>query len=248
MTNARIPAPLFALAIAACTVAPAQRAQPRTATPTPAPVTEIEPVDPCPLGDGAVAVAVENTPRGAALVFIAIDDEDALRTRIFAIADLHNRQHASTVRADPSDVYPYGKPDVTAPLPGEPGDVRVPDSPIGDTSGIGGELPGAGTAAGAGVDVDAEVADDAEDVEARLVDPYGERDRTYASGRPGLGPRHDRDRGTFALLVMTPSRARVDNLDGGVRLVFTAATPDVDALRRELRLAAEELRDLCSVE
>ena len=43
-------------------------------------------------------------------------------------------------------------------------------------------------------------------------------------------------------MILTHSRAQIEPFDGGVRLVYIADPPDVQALRDEVRLKAEHLK------
>ena len=60
--------------------------------PAPAPVDKPTDDPNCPLVPGT-SVAVEDTPTGAAIVFVTTGDVAELRKRVHAVADAHNREH-----------------------------------------------------------------------------------------------------------------------------------------------------------
>jgi len=51
----------------------------------------------CPIGEPGTTIDVEDTDDGAAMVFVTLGDVGALRTQVFAMADLHNQIFAAVL-------------------------------------------------------------------------------------------------------------------------------------------------------
>jgi len=250
MQTARlICASLFATALAACYTAPTKAyAQPREPAALPErPIAETPPkVEPapaiaavpetCPVHVQGTTVSFEETTQGGALVFTTIGDADQLRTELYGIADTHNEMHAkmgpmpvegsdNVARAAESGAGASGTaaPDTrkatTKPATSEPdlGNATSKDKSYGGVASDG--------------------------TKGTSKDVPSANDGIYASGgvttkRPvaELGPD----------AIATHSRARVESIAGGARIVFVGFPDEVQALRNELREHASRLRQECA--
>jgi hypothetical protein len=249
MTNLGTLATLLALMVG-CTVAPTAR---KTA-PKPAPVAAARPepitvtVAPkqapasarCPLGIPSLAISSENAHSGAALVFIGAGEPDELRRQIFAMADAHNRVHVAMgpLPGEEPTLTTAARPSEDGPQPVKPAEEpTAADTPVDDDSGIAAE------------EAPTAEAEPTPTPEEDLMDPYEEsEDTTLASGGATAKPatpiaESDED----LTVVRTHSRARVDFVDNGARLVFTSDDEDIDTIRNEVRELAGDLREACSI-
>jgi hypothetical protein len=274
MKTARILcATLLAIATGACTTAPtrAYRApdthqtlpeKPAVETPPkPQPKPQLAKLPAsCPVKVPGTTVSMEQTPQGGALVFTTIGDADALRTQLYAMADTHNEMHAKmgplpveggaavagadgTATSDASATN-----DASAATPSTPptksdddltGTATDQDKSYGGTSENGNTIAaeteeeqkkqGADKAPAAGAASD----DD-------LPNPS---DGIYASGVPKTSATPAEDESED---VLTHSRARVESIASGARLVFVAFPDDVQALRNELQRRADSLQRECA--
>lgn len=172
-------------AVAACSSTPVLApAEPTPPPPAPDPYRGVAAVAlACPIGVPGTSVSVEDTDDGAAMTFVTSGDVAALRTQIFAMADLHNRVFAA----------------IEVPVP-EPEQARRPDDEPIHASGPG-PRP-----------------------RSRVAVPDDERD----------------------LVVLVPSTARVESIDGGARLVFSTEASELAALRSEVRGEADAIEDACA--
>jgi hypothetical protein len=220
----------------------------------------------CPVRVPGTTVAMEQTPQGGALVFTTIGDADALRTQLYAMADTHNEMHAkmgplpveggaAVAGADgaatndtTATTDATASSDAAAATPSSPptksdgdltGTATDQDKSYGGTSDDGNTIAaetkdaqkkqGADKAPAAGA-----ASDDA------LPSPS---DGVYASGVPTTtaAPADDESED-----VLTHSRARVESIASGARLVFVAFPDDVQALRNELQRRADSLQRQCA--
>lgn len=133
----------------------------------------------CPVSVAGTSVTVEDTDRGAALVFVTTGDVAEVRKRVAAMATMHNDQHAAM-----------------GPLP------------TGDETGGGGH---------AGHDMGGDMGGMA----------HGEGGGEHAGHAGGM--------------VTVHSRASVEEIDGGARLVFASMPGDVAGIQTELREHARHL-------
>jgi hypothetical protein len=200
------------------------------APPAPAPLPAPEPevaASSCPLPIPGVTISSENTHMGAAIVFIGSGDPAGLRSEVVDMAAAHNRVHAAigplpgTAPAETVTVVEPARDD---------GPIPVPDEP---TAGEG----------------------EGEDGQDGLMNPFDEgeaegEDETLASGgtrtvsAADAPSEADRD----LTIIHVHSRARADEgVEKGARLVFVSDTDDIDALREEVREAASDLREACSI-
>jgi hypothetical protein len=239
-----------------CTVAPAAKNRgnaPKPAAPVAkrapvaiAPTTTAapEPTPSCPFSVPGLAISAENAHMGAALVFIGMGEPDGLREQIWAMADAHNRVHTA-MGPLPGDEptfaaeRPGDEPPVVAKQPAEDGPIPVPEEPTaGEEPTAPAEEPGVAT-------------EEPADPDADLMNPYekDEEEPTLASGGATARPAGDAasESDEDLTIVRTHSRARVDYVDKGARIVFTSDVDDVDALRAEVRNHASELREACSM-
>jgi hypothetical protein len=250
-------ATLLAIATGACTTAPtrAYRApdshqalpeKPAVETPPkPQPKPQLAELPAsCPVKVPGTTVATEQTPHGGALVFTTIGDADALRTQLYAIADTHNEMHAKMGPLPVEGGTPVAGADGTATPPAATesdltGTATDQDKSYGGNSENGNTIaaetedetkkqdPSKAPAAGA-------ASDDA------LPSPS---DGVYASGVPQTSAAPVEDESDD---VLTHSRARVESIASGARLVFVAFPDDIQALRNELQRRADALQRECA--
>lgn len=232
ITGRWICASLFAVATAgACTTAPtrAYRAPDSTATlperpavstppkPEPAPVVAVIP-DECPIKVSGTVISVEDTSQGATLVLTTTGDADELRTALYTMADTNNQMHARM-----------------GPLPADGGVAVVG----GADNTIAGEnqppRPTPGEAVAPTPPAPPVTEGTVKDEETLPTPSEG----IYASG--GVKPAQS-DVGPLT----THSRARVESIAGGARIVFIAFPDDVAVLQRELHARARAISRDCA--
>jgi galactitol-specific phosphotransferase system IIB component len=134
----------------------------------------------CPVEVAGTSVAVEDTGRGAALVFVTTGDVVELRARLARVAEAHNARHAAM-----------------GPLPSE--------------------------------------ADVASDDGGHHHHHHGGGDGGHGGGHGGAGG------SGLAGMIGSHSRAAVEEIEGGARLVMVSMAGQEQALRDELRMHAGHL-------
>ena len=159
--------------------------------PAPAPTSGPSATDDpsCPVAVPGTSVTVEDTPTGAALVFVTTGDVGEVRRRAGALAQMHNDHHG-----------------------------KMGPLPIGTEPGGGGhaghDMSGSAGGGHAGHDMAGH-------------DMAGHDMSTHAGHAGGM--------------IGVHSKAEAGDVEGGVRVAFTAAPADVATLQAELRRHAEHL-------
>jgi hypothetical protein len=234
------------LALGACTKASTRTTQPPVATyPEPAPVTPMEVAQDeeeltatlsgrCPIEARGVSVAVESTADGAALVFTSVSDASSLRTQLFAMADTHNEMHARMGALPGTSTADRG-----IGLAPEQDEIARDDRSFA-------EEDEARVEEDRSFEEDESIAQD--DPASTMEDDYRDRDDRVLAGGRGQQRTHehglDADTDT-GQLVLTHSRARVEYVPGGAKMIYTAAPEDLTSLRSELHGLARRLEQDC---
>ncbi|HET8539629.1 MAG TPA: hypothetical protein VFL83_07130 [Anaeromyxobacter sp.] len=200
--------------------------------PAPAPAESRAPsagramVMPCPMSVPGTDVAAEETPDGEALTFTTTSPQlvPDLRERVHAMADMHNRHHHGGQMGTQGM---HG--DAHAGMRGEARQGATEGEPHAGVNGeagggMQGEAQGGTTHGGAGA--------------ARGGTGSGEM------GAGSAGSSEGSHEGTDAHARMPPpSRAVVEDVDGGARLTLTPDDPaDLDRLRTAIRAHAEHMQ------
>lgn len=196
--------------------APEQARGPEPAQPAEPAAVETAAAPPCPVDDApGLAIDVTEIEGGVALAFRADRDLDQLRADVVSAARAHNRIQDRRAAAT-DDVEPADR------SRSEVGTGNQVGNTLGRDQGLEG-----GTEGRTGVELP--------------TDTYAADDddaRTYA-GTSGQRVVED------AIGVMTPSRAEVEHLEDGARILFAAAAADIPGLRDEVRERADEIRRRC---
>jgi len=244
-------ASLFAIATAsACSTtptrayrAPDQQAmlperEPVATPPKPEPPPAVASVpDSCPIKVPGTIVAVEDTSAGGTLVLTTTGDADQLRTSLYAMADGNNQMHAK-MGALPAE----GGGGVAVAGSADTGTTTDPSKSYGGTTGQGSNTiagenkkPSQPTTGQPSAPVTGQGTSGVSDQED-LPQPS---ESIYASGGAKKAPPND------VGPLNTHSRARVESIAGGARIVFTAFPDDVAALQQELRARARSIERNC---
>jgi len=240
---------LIVPAAAACHVAPPPHYSPPTPaatpvaqetneTPTPAPLAIDET---CPMAVPGTSVSVEDNVDGATLVFNTSGDITALRSRVISMANDHNTAQLKIGALPVGSQRTYAGGGATY-----PSDQNTTGSGVASGSGssVGeGVGSGSGSASAYGAGSGSGSASD-----------YGMGSGSGIAIPSDTGVGSGSAAGTKVIdhddasnignesMILTHSRAQIEPFDGGVRLVYIADPPDVQALRDEVRLKAEHLK------